>query len=193
MRDEALVEWANKTFRVKGLLQTGGPEMEMLIGVMGRPRYVRHRFRFGVTFEDYTDRPAFSCEGVRLGGERLVIEYSADNQGEWTATARGSSHTSFPEFYNMLAGRLESGPLGKLDGHLARAVVGTGRISSESALSIPPGRKHYLWLDVKTLLPLKWELVRDGVPSEYGLSFEYDPSLHLEPPAAIPTPTCVRD
>lgn len=194
VRDAAVAVWNGKTFRVSGLQNTGGPEFQILMGAHGRPRYARHELDDMVDFEDYTRRPAVSCDGGKRLGEELVIEYAILDRGApWIAKARGSSTPSFPEYYEMLEGRLEGAPIQEIGGRNARALVGPGRLFSYSTRTVPADEKQYLWLDVETLLPLRWEIMNGGVPTQWGLSFAYDRSLQLKPPLGIRAPTCVSD
>jgi hypothetical protein len=67
----------------------------------------------------------------------------------------------------------------------------------DSGISSAPGTKREvkqaLWIDVETLLPLRWEMVVDGIATPYGLSFAHDPSLQIAPPKDVRAPSCVRD
>jgi hypothetical protein len=181
---------AGKTFRLAGLPNSGGPRMEALMDDQGRPRYLRVFVdKDRIVFEDYTGLPAISCDGKPLDDE-LVRNYRLEADGHWSVEASPrSAHHTMPRYFDVLASNPESGPLETIDGRLARALVAPQRMgeSFPSAVQI----QQFLWLDVETLLPVRWELRRNGASFDYGLTFDNDPSLHLAPPDSRWVPTCV--
>ena len=55
-----------------------------------------------------------------------------------------------------------------------------------------------LWIDVETLLPLRWSLSVPAVPAQgipafsgYGLSFTYDASIEVTVPDGLAAPDCI--
>jgi hypothetical protein len=56
-----------------------------------------------------------------------------------------------------------------------------------------------LWIDVESLLPLRWGVSiasapERGIPPipDYGLSFSYDASIDVRPPDGVAPPDCIR-
>jgi outer membrane lipoprotein-sorting protein len=54
----------------------------------------------------------------------------------------------------------------------------------------PSDAKQTLWVDSKSLLPLRWQLSEYGVHS-YTLEFNYA-SIDLRRPAHVEVPDCIR-
>ena len=185
---------AGKSFHVRGLPMTGGPKWQILMDPQGRPRYLRSDYGDDtVAFDDYTGRPAVSFSGKPLDAE-LVVEYARlTSGGDWTSVARvRTDHEPIPAYFEMLRLTPESGPLETIDGRVARALVASWRLSGDNRAVIPAEVKQVLWLDVETLLPVRWEMARAGKSTEYGLAFSYDPALRLIAPAGAPSHECVR-
>lgn len=187
----ARAAWSGRHFRVLGLAHTGGPEMEMLMAEDGRPRYVFQKKDELLLLENYTRRAARSCDGRPLSGE-LVIEYSSTNFGrEWRADAYNlEAPDAFDPFYIMLD-EMTSGPLETIDGHLARAFIGPG-LQSSLPKPVAANQNQRLWIDVDTLLLVRWEITQEGTPLGYGYSFRYDPQVRIGPPAGVAAPECVK-
>ena len=173
------------------------------------------RWREGrVDIIEYSGRPARRCDGTAEDGE-MVIRYTFHSSTDgWTAEAyRREPHEFGPpgvsRAFEMLAGVLPatSGERRQIRGRWARAVVSPlggadaqGR--SEPAVitgdplpnvvvdPVPNEASQSLWIDVASLLPLRWELSQRHMPT-YALDFRYE-SIDLRPPANVDAPLCVR-
>jgi len=61
----------------------------------------------------------------------------------------------------------------------------------------PVGAPQSLWIDVESLLPLRWSITLpanrdDPALPEYGLSATYDAAVSVRAPDGISAPDCVR-
>ena len=64
---------------------------------------------------------------------------------------------------------------------------------------IPADAAQHLWIDERTLLPLRWAITMTpppaaaapAAPLDYGMFFVLDPSIELRPPDGVPAPACV--
>ena len=83
---------------------------------------------------------------------------------------------------------------------MARALVAPWKPpdGAQSAEPLPPGATQSLWIDIASLLPLRWSIsipamTGRGLPPmpEYGLLFTYDSSLDLRPPDVRLANDCV--
>ena len=165
--------------------------MELVADAQGRSRYLRVLDKRMVV-EDYTGRPAMSCDGKAINDE-LVVTYGLESDGRWRTEANGrSEHHTMPAYFEILNANPTGGPLTPdRRAHGPRALV-----APFSSDSIRPGAhiNQPIWLDVETLLPVRWELGRaePGAPIDWGLSFVYDPDLKVAPPEGVKAPTCIR-
>jgi hypothetical protein len=201
---------SGKTLRLSYV--PNGPGPEVLMAANGRPRFVRAESGYGspgghvrvITFTEYTGRAARNCDGTSRNDE-LVIEYehkSTDNQ--WTVRAR-TRHRAEPlsPAFDILAGavNVESGERRSFEDRVGRALVAPWKLpaGAQPGGPLPTDATQSLWIDVVSLLPLRWsisvpaiqELVGSAVP-DYGLSFTYDASLDLRPPEARLSIDCVN-
>jgi hypothetical protein len=194
---------AGKTVRLA--YSPGGFGPEAMIGMAGRPRFVRATSGVGgVNFTDYTGRPARGCDGTSLDRE-LVIEYEQrSTDTRWTAKARArASHEPLSPVFEMLDGTTSpetTQERRQISGRSARALVSEWRRTSDTVPSGsgPADGTQALWIDTASLLPLEWSVsIRanpdHGIPSvpELGLFFTYDSSLDLRPPENVVAPDCV--
>ena len=206
-----------------------GPGPEVLMGAAGRPRYLRtvSGYDYGsgavggngngnrsqsersghvevITFIEYTGLTARKCDGTSLGDE-LVVEYqhkSVDDR--WSATARTSTpHEMLKPLFDMLTGGMlvESGDRRQFADRVGRSFVApwTPPADALPAAPLPAGVRQSLWIDVDSLLPLRWSIafpasLERGTPAlpDYGLSFTYEASVDLRPPDGVPAPDCLR-
>ena len=199
---------AGKTLRLTYV--PNGPGPEVLMGNNGRPRFVRavsgHFDPNGhvdvVAFTDYTGQSATTCEGTSLS-EELVIEYEhKSTEGRWTAKARRRERIEpLAPVFELLTGRVsvESGSRRSFEDRVGRALVAPWKPpdGAQTAEPIPRGATQSLWIDVASLLPLRWSISIPAMPGrglfpEYGLSFTYDSSLDLRPPDIKLPSDCVR-
>jgi hypothetical protein len=204
---------AGRTFRLS--YQPGGPGPEVLMGSTGRPRFVRTvsgytswsgASRNGTTtttreyhanvreVTEFTGRPARRCDGAAADGE-LVIEYRNENEQGWTAKARTRTPIEFAaSVWDMLAGvvAVEDGAVKTSGDRQARTVVAPWKppAGSQPGGSLVPNLTQSLWIDVETLLPLRWEVNAPTAPG-YGVSFTYE-ALDIRAPDGVVAPECIR-
>jgi hypothetical protein len=205
----------------------GGPGIDVVMGANGRPRMMRMTsgsdstlagaFSSGgasgtippqtthvdlVTVIDYTGAPAQSCDGRPIEGE-LVIEYEhRAPPGAWTAKARTRSTMEVGgPIFEMLSGAIAMESVGfrAFGDRQGRAFSAAWKPPAESLGGPPPGTTQTLWIDVDSLLPLRWSLALPPPPdravpaiADYGLSFTYDASIDVSAPADVMPPACVR-
>jgi len=205
-----------------------GPGPEVLMGANGRPRFMRAVSGYNyssaavgadgnangtqsqqsghvdvVSFTDYTGRSARRCDGTALDDE-LVIEYehkSTDNR--WMVKARTRTLMEFAApVFDILAGitPVESGSLRSFDDRIGRALVAPWKLPPgvQPGGPLPAGVNQSIWIDMVTLLPLRWSMSMPAMPErgvpaipDYGLSFTYDASLDLRPPDVTLSTDCV--
>ena len=189
-----------------------GPGPELLMGNNGRPRFIRavsgHFDPNGhvdvVAFTDYTGRTARKCDGTTLS-EELVIEYEhKSSDSRWTVKARRRARIEpFAPAFDLLTGdvALESGGRRAFEDRVGRALVAPWKppAGTQSSEPLPQAVTQSLWVDVASLLPLRWSISTPAKPDrglpaipDYGLSFTYDPSLDLRPPDVSLSSDCVR-
>jgi len=164
-----------------------------------------------IQISDYTGQPARRCDGTVEPGE-MVIEYEhKSSTNAWTATARaqttlGVRAPGYAPLFNMLMGTTPatSGERTQLGDRPARAFVARWTPPTDTGLveiagdpapnvrgSVPDAPfTQTLWIDTVTLLPLRWEVARPGVPA-YGFNVFYEP-IDIQPPPAVQAPDCIR-
>ena len=184
-----------RTFRVAGLPGYGDPSLDVLMDKHGL-KYVRSRYGPDIeAFDDYTGVQAVGCDGSSLDGE-LVIKYGRSSDHlQWMTLARTRTNREPLEDYSDVfnlgprSGRLEN-----MGGRQARAIVAhwTPTFETTAGATEMPAVDQVLWIDVDSLLPIRWELAHDGVAFNCGFLLIQDPSLVLHPPEGVPKPTCVR-
>jgi hypothetical protein len=176
----------------------GGPGPQLLVGADGRPRLVRTM----TEVVEFTRRPARRCDGAPSSGE-LVIEYHTESGGSggsgvndkgWTAKARASTRMEFAStIFDMLADAvtLDSGEKQTIDGHAARAMTApwTPPPGALPAGPLVPNLRQQLWIDVASLLPVRWEIGAADRPA-YRMTFGYE-SLDIRPPDGVAAPDCI--
>jgi hypothetical protein len=192
--------------------QPGGPGTELLMADDGRPRLVQavsgytwtasngasgaatehHATVTEVT--EFTRRPAKRCDGAPDDGE-LVIEYRSEDDKGWTAKARTRTPIEFATpVFDMLTGgaALASGERKPLGGRVARAFTAPWQLPQGATPGgpLPPDIHQTLWIDVESLLPLRWELSAATMPA-YGLWFTYE-TVQIRAPEGVPAPGCVQ-
>ncbi|HEY1305447.1 MAG TPA: hypothetical protein VGF24_17950 [Vicinamibacterales bacterium] len=190
----AFAAMRGKTFRVTFPAQATVAEKQIVPDERGRLRYYRTTYEDLEVIEDHTNLAAVTCDGRRLGGT-LYIEYGRQGSGKWDVSAYPENdwHSMY-RYFDIFDEPLESGGFSNIDEHLSRALVGPTENDRkiDPDFGAPPNVKHVLWLDVRTLLPVRWEMVVDGEPTEIALQFVHDPSLALRPPKGVKTPTCIN-
>ena len=167
----------------------GGPGPQLLVGADGRPRMVRTM----TEVVEFTRRPTRRCDGAPSGGE-LVIEYRNENDKGWTAKARASTRMEFAStIFDMLSGAvtLDSGGKQTIDGHAARALTAPWAAPPGALPAGPlvPNLRQELWIDVASLLPVRWEIGAADKPA-YRMTFGYE-SLDIRPPDSVAAPDCI--
>jgi len=75
---------------------------------------------------------------------------------------------------------------------------GSYLLGCSPAVRFQPGVNQSIWIDMVTLLPLRWSMSMPAMPErgvpaipDYGLSFTYDASLDLRPPDVTLSTDCV--
>lgn len=207
----------------------GGPGPEVLMRSDGRPRFMRLASGVNVNsasisasgdgtatrretqsrddlinFIDYTGRPARRCDGSVEPGE-LVIEYEhRRSTNTWTAKARLRTPMEVgAPIFDALAGvtRVTSGERKQVGGRWARAFAAPWTLppGAQPGGPLPAGATQTLWIDVESLLPLRWGVSippapERGMPAipDYGLSFTCDASIDVRPPDGVTPPDCIR-
>jgi hypothetical protein len=193
--DRASASMEQKTFRLSTIENPNGPRWAVLMGKHALPKVVQYWDRDEISgYDEYTGRPAVSCDGKPLGAE-LVIEYGMEEGSkEWKVESRARSDNEPLHPYDQIfSGSPISGLVRTLNGHGARAFDAPYRLSKNTVNPAGTNIQQRLWLDTSTLLPIRWELLADGKPVQYGLDFTYDPTLKLRPPEGIRVPTCVQE
>jgi hypothetical protein len=194
--------------------QPDGPGPEVLMSTNGRPRFVRtvsgytswagasnngtgtmtREYHANVQeITEFTGRPARRCDGSAADGE-LVIEYHNENARGWTAKARSRSEREFATpIFDLLAGvtAVKSGEFRQIGDRRARAFVAAWKPPAGALPGgdLPPDMKQTLWIDVATLLPLRWE-IRAPTVSGYGMSFTYG-AIDIRAPDGVAAPQCI--
>jgi hypothetical protein len=192
-----------RTFRLS--YEPGGPGADIQMESDGRPRYIR--FTTGeqghgdtVTFLHYTRIRARSCDGTAQPGD-LILEYENKGAG-WTVKARTRSIAELNDAaFDMLAGRrvVTAGPIQKLNNRTVRPFVAPFQLPDGALGGPPPGTTMALWLDIDSLVPVRWSVrlpvspelgIPTGLP-DFGLVFTYLDGVDLQPPTEIVAPDCV--
>jgi hypothetical protein len=172
-----------------------------------------HWRREFVVVIDFTGRSARRC-GESAGQGELVVEYKLDvPTKEWTTTARQRYARDFggpgiAPVFEMLQGDgpIASGERRSISGRSARALISpwtpptltfveppllTGDpIPNAVGKPAPNDAVQSLWIDIESLLPLRWEASKRGSLA-YGYDFRYE-AIDLGPPAGIDSPDCIR-
>lgn len=193
----------------KTIRRTYGIESGIVGGVGGsstRPTETRWH-QDVINIIDFTGRPARRCNGSAEQGE-MVIEYVLrSSTPAWTATARqrGARDVRIAPALEMLrgAGPIASGERRRIGDRWVRALVSQwavpGDRRTEAPLLIgdplpnvvgdpaPNEATQSLWIDTESLLPLRWELSKRGLRTD----FTYE-SISLGPPTALDTPDCIQ-
>lgn len=189
--------WKQATHGVESMSGGGGSAN----GVAWSQQTTEH-FDF-ITIVEYTDAAARTCDGNVLDG-KLIVEYERKTPpGTWTAKARTRSVVEelSPLFDTLSDDNLASGEVRTINGHMARAFTAPYKVPSSSGVvtfSAPsPAMTKTLWLDVDSLLPLRWAVsvpARPNMPAlpDYGLSFTYDASIEIRAPDGVTRPTCIK-
>jgi hypothetical protein len=215
---------SGKTLRLSYV--PNGPGPEVLMGTNGRPRFVRAVSGYGVdgvlngngsrtpsqqssyvevvTFTEYTSRFARKCDGTSLNDE-LVLEYEhKSTDAQWTVKARTRMLLEpLSPAFDILSGDApaEGGSQRTFEDRVGRALVAPWKLpaGAESGGPLPAGARQALWIDIVSMLPLRWSISVPVTPdrgspavSEVGLSFAYEPSLDLQLPDVTLSNDCVR-
>jgi hypothetical protein len=198
---------AGKTLRLSYV--PNGPGPEVLMAANGRPRFVRAVSGYFdpnghvdvVAFTDYTGRSVRKCDGTSLS-EELVIEYEhKSTDSRWTVKARRRERNeALAPVFDLLTGNvaLESGSRRAFEDRVGRALVAPWKPPDGAIGGPPAGATQSLWIDLVSLLPLRWSISIPATPErglpavpDYSLSFTYDPSLDLRPPDVRLANDCV--
>ena len=165
-----------------------------------------------VHISEYTGRPARHCDGSAEQGE-MVIDYMLRSAARaWTATARRRDARDgwygFAPAFEMLRGAMAvtSGERRRLGDRWARAFVAPWAPPPDRSAEAPvltgdpmpnvageprPNNAiQSLWIDIESLLPLRFEVSRRGLLTD-GFDFTYEP-IDLRPPAGIDVPQCIQ-
>ena len=197
--------------RPKFVRSISGIEGGVVGGVVGTPAQVETHWQEEIiSIVDHTGRPARRCGGSVEPGE-LVIEYTRRGPS-WTAVSRRRDpaevqNATFEHAFEVLRGgaALTSGERGSIGGRPARAFaapwtsppdrsVGAPRLTGDPLPNVagepaPPEMTERLWIDVRSLLPVRWEVMKRGA-RVYGYDFLQMP-LDIRPPAGVAAPDCI--
>jgi hypothetical protein len=203
---------AGRTFRLS--YQPGGPGPEVLMAADGRPRFIQtvsgytswsavtgnsaptttREYRANVQeVTEFTRQAARRCDGSPITGE-LVIEYRNENAQGWTAKARTRTvmEVAAPVF-DMLTGTtaVKHDGIKTIGDRSARALIAPWAppAGAQAGGPLPPNLTQTLWIDVETLLPLRWEVGAPTTPG-YGVSFTYE-TLDIRAPDGVAAPQCI--
>jgi hypothetical protein len=148
---------------------------------------------------DYTATAAKRCDGSPVTGELVITYQHRASTDAWTARAattavdlNGLPSQIGAPIFNILSGTtpVSSDVVRETDGHLARALTAPfsppGNYGSGDSAAKPT---ESLWIDVDSLLPVKWEVMLEGRVG-YELVFTYAP-LDLRPPEGVEAPRCI--
>ena len=184
------------------------------IGADGKtppPTYWRGPY---VTITEFTGRPAVRCRESAARGE-LVIEYAmSPPSNQWNVTARAHQAgepvggPGLAPIFEMLQARLplSTGERRRINGRSARAFVSSWTPAQPTIAEpapligdptpnvkgepIPRVGVQTLWIDVETVLPVRWEgSIRDL--SGHGFDFKYG-GRRPRPPAGVAAPDCIQ-
>jgi hypothetical protein len=82
-----------------------------------------------------------------------------------------------------------------IDGHVARPLMAHHELRPGDHYPIVKEEQDWLWIDVESLVFVRWKIRNGGVPLEYGYVFTLDPNLDMRPPQlpkGLSIPTCVQ-
>jgi hypothetical protein len=201
--------------RPKIVRATYGIEGGVVSGTPGSASSTERRWHEDiVSIVDYTGRPARRCDGSAEQGE-MVIEYvQRGTTNGWTATARGRAERDLgaPGLAPVLemlrgAGPLTSGERRQVGDRWARAFVSPWTAPPPDPRSKAPlltgdpvpnvagdpvanDATQSLWIDTASLLPLRWEVSKQGrVTSGFDITYQ---SINLRRPVGVDAPSCIR-
>lgn len=192
----------------------GGVVGGLVSGSDESARPTESRFRIDTAHViHYTGLPARRCSGAAEEGD-LVVDYERLGSRPWTATARvrdarDFGGLGFAPLFDMLQGgsRVTSGERARIAGRWARAFVSEWTppvstvdtrpaaligdpIPNVPGVQLPESALQTLWIDVRSLLPVRWETLRRGrVVSAYD--FEYR-RANVRPPPGVRAPDCIQ-
>ena len=202
------IRWAGTIISgVVGGVASGSGETRPPIRTTSRVDYV--------TITDYTGRTAPDCAGSVNQGD-LVVEYKLESPGTvWQTNTRLRDARDFggpgiAPIFKMLKGAvtLASGELKDFGRRPARALTAVWRAPARSEESrlligdpIPNMRGEpvlsgadeslqSLWIDTKSLRPLRWEVSKGGLRL-FGFDFKYS-SFKIPLPSGVHPPDCRR-
>ena len=185
---------------------SGSHESQPLAGTIWREEFT--------IVTDYTGRSAHECNAA-IGNGELVVEYRSDASGRlWTATPRLRDNRDFggigiSTIFEMLqgVGPIASGERKQIDGRTVRAFVSAWTSPAHSAAEppvlvgdpipnaqgepvqpVPHDAVQTLWIDTRTLLPVRWE-VFEGGRTGFVFNFNYT-SIDLRLPKAVKPRDC---
>ena len=174
--EAASEEVAGRPFFVANTL---GVRMEFMLDPHGHLRFARD-LADRVVLTEYTARVARYCDDGSLASGELAVEYRHED-GEWTAAAR----LVLPMEPGLALAALLSE-----DTLLEDAGLTADRRARGFSSPAKPPEVHTLFVDVRTTLPLRWEMA-DARGERQIHTIEYERSLDLWPPRGIPAPECV--
>ena len=169
------------------------------------------------TILDYAGVPARRCDGAPENRD-VVVEYTRRGTAEWTATARPqtSRDAGAGSVFAMLRGAepAVSGDQRQIGTRWARALVAPWtapvdlrarvvepapligdplpNVVGEPLEPEPNDATQSLWIDIRTLRPLRWEVTKaDPARVIMAQRFIYE-SFDLRLPAGVDAPKCIR-
>jgi len=165
-----------------------------------------------VSIVEYTGRPVRRCDGSVEPGEMVISYTLSSRSSSWTTEGRRRDPTEiqYPNVqrvFELLRGiaPLTSGERCSIGGRPARAFVAPWKPPPDRSSHAPiltgdpipnvagePSQTEAtesLWIDVRSLLPLRWKISKRGVLM-YGYDFK-KMSLDLRPPPGVRAPDCI--
>jgi hypothetical protein len=182
---------------------TDGAGVDVLMGSDGQPVFTRSRGGFtfrnlipvqeshldAVTITHYTRQAAQHCDDGAFGTGELVVEYVRSGPG-WTTAARELKAGDALPMFPALAGEvpLEDAGTGTVGNRQVRGLRAPWNPRGQT-----PGATQTLWIDERSLLPLRWSVVvpQTASPTDAGMLFLYDSSIDVRAPEGIRAPDCV--
>jgi hypothetical protein len=187
---------AGKTFRLRALPNAGGAKIEVLMRNDGRPRFFLMEHCCEIRgISEYTGLKARTCAGTTLA-EELVIDFDWNRKEQrWEVEAREREYFEpDSDYFEMIASAVEAEDAGIVRG-VPRSRLFVADYYNRWAVgpSRPPDNlKQSLVIDAESLLPLRWELIEAGNPTDWGVEFLDDPLISLGRPTGVRVIDCVQ-
>jgi hypothetical protein len=176
------------TIRLEKPLQDGTSEAEYQLDPTGEIRFQRLTIKRDelpdeISINEVTELPAVLCRDRKPRDGRLGLSYTYW-RGQWQ-NVQGRVHMGHHEIdmlWDLPAADVSDGGAHTFKGRRVR-VVPFG----------PPPLTHAFWVDVETLLPLRYSMkaTLEGKTHEVFETIEYPAGKSIERPAGLKVPDCV--